>query len=107
LYHSVIVRADEFFKVRWFWANVKELQRTFHSRKSGHFKSRFCRQFTSRLTGSVRQVVDAGGEVLLAQSYQPFKSSAIRAVSQQLSPNRTHAFSIHPFLDVIEIDLVP
>jgi len=54
-----------------------------------------------------RQLVDEAGEVTLAQSYQPFKSSAIRAVSQQFSPNRTQAFSIHPFLDVIEIDLVP
>jgi len=63
--------------------------------------------FLADASGSVLELVNEVEDVTLAQSCQPFKSSAIRAVSQQFSPNRTQAFSIHPFLDVIEIDLVP
>jgi hypothetical protein len=68
LYHQPFARADEFFKVRRFWANVKELQRTFHSRKSGHFKSRFCGQFASRLT--VQEVYGTDGQPLSSFWYK-------------------------------------
>lgn len=40
----------DIIKVQRFWANVKRLQWTFQSRKSGHFEPRICGHLIPRLT---------------------------------------------------------
>jgi Zinc-binding dehydrogenase len=48
-----LARSGSHFLSDWLWAYVKETQRTWPPRKSGHFQPRFCGHFVPLLTRSI------------------------------------------------------